>query len=91
MSAAIVAAVLMNTSVARTQLAQPGGLRPVASNAACAHHSRGAYDTPELALVPGAPTLAAPDIVAGFTFLVAPTAPAHYAASRPAGRAPPTV
>lgn len=91
MSAAIVAAVLMSTSVARTPLAQASGLHPVASNAACVQGSCSAYDTPELALVPGAPTLAAPDMVAGFTVRVAPTGPGHFAASRPSGRAPPLV
>lgn len=91
MSASILAALLMSTSVGRKLLAQLSGLHPVGSNAVSVHHARGAYDTPELALAPDALTLAVPDMVAGFTVLVAPTASAHFAAPRRAGRAPPTV
>jgi hypothetical protein len=91
MSAAIVPALLMSTSIGCTLLAQFNGPHPVDCNAASVHHSRGVYDTPELALVPDTPTLAAPNMVAGFTVLAVPTATAHFAAPRRAGRAPPTV
>lgn len=90
-SVSTVAALLVGTSIGRNLLAQAKGPLPGHSNSVSVHHPRGACDTPELALVAVAPTLAAPDMVAGFTMAVAPTAPAHFAASPRAGRAPPTV